>query len=235
MDDDEARARTGEFFRIGPVEEAAHLYTVERGNLHQFRLHELRGVESACLAFRPAREHASRHLQRPRIRGRARGIEREAEFRVAPPFHIRDHPERELRLREHFSRVGIEDAEDAHSGFVGDTGDLFAVGCEGEIRDVPRDVRREHALGAGRQIETHEPPEFRPLVRDCEKRCIVRGKRTAIPSDLLSAVRGERFGLAGGKIEQMQVAFVCTDRLTEQEFIGIVRPAQHAPATTRDL
>ena len=221
------------------VEEARDRPAVEALPAHELRLREACGVEPARLALGPALERAGRGVERRRSRpasaprrATARGRGRCCATRARPPGRRaagRAAPASPCRSR------GVEQVQHVHAFLVGHERDRLAVGREREAVDVPRDVRRQVAVRAAAEVEMRQALELRVLVgRDVDALAVGAEARAAVRDGLAALRRDERL-LAGGHVDQPDVALVDRDELEHGELLVVGRPVGRRPAAALHL
>ena len=207
VDVDNHRTRSREFFRVGLIEKAADLASIERFPGDQLWLDKTVGWNAAGLTHRPAGRDVPGRVGRPGvdIGRRARAVHIEGEqvlLRAVLPFQPGNDRSSDRRVKDriglrgrgHFS-VAHRDSDNvkrARAVFVQSVGDALAIAAQIPIVDVPLRIGQQVSVRFAREIDVGEALKFRvPVGRDEDAFAILREKRLRV-GDLFRAGSGSR-------------------------------------------
>ena len=233
MDADDQWAAAGEAGGIGPVEEARDPLAVEAPHLDQLGLGVAGGVEPAGLAARPAVHLERRRIDRIGVGRASRRGEGEADRAPGRDLDPADHARRQRVDQPVSAGGGIEQAQPADPGLVGDEGDEAAVWGDVEAGHVPVDACDHRREAAARDVEPAQPLNVRAFVRCDPERAVGRERRAAI-GDLAPVVADGREA-AIDDVDQVQVRFGHLDIFDRHRAPAVGREIGDPPAAARHL
>ncbi len=232
VDQDHHRARAGKF-RQRSIEKSADGTAVPALPMNQLGLREIRRVQSASLAVRPALRFIGIGIDRIDVPGRPRGTQRETDFvAVLPPAHVFDDATRKRGNRLFDLGGHVVDMQHIKSVLVRNEGDLLAIVGEIELRHIPGDCGTEIGVLAAGQVDIREPMKLGFFVRRGVDAFAIFAEAAARIRDLLPAFGGQQGFFATVGIHQPEITFICRNVFHHQQFAAVGRPVESAPAST---